>query len=86
MGTLKLHKAAKGKGRGKPIPPTLPAPAPPPIVMPDLFYFIWNPYRSRPKTRHPTLESAQAEVVWLKMVCRDDEFYVYEARRIGGGS
>jgi hypothetical protein len=47
----------------------------------DLFWFVWNPARMRPKKRHSTLDLAIAEAGRLREAHPGESFHVFEARR-----
>jgi hypothetical protein len=42
------------------------------------FYLVWNPARGKPKRRHPTLKSAQAEADRLSKKQPNESFYVLQ--------
>jgi hypothetical protein len=72
-----------------PPPPPQPSPPLPPAAAPaeaevalEEFWFIWCTTGSRPKRRHPTLESAQAEAARLRSLAPDRVFHIFAAKLV----
>jgi hypothetical protein len=53
--------------------------AAPPIPVLDEFWFVWAPDGVRPKRRHASLESVQAEVQRLREIEPNRQFFIYRA-------
>lgn len=50
----------------------------------ERFWFVWSPTEYRPKRRHASLQTAEAEARRLAAIAPDKRFLVFEARLRSG--